>query len=112
LSKATNLFEEGPPEGSVSFNSFLGNYLMLYSRFMEQDVVVRTASNPWGHWSEPVSIYRCLPCKPDATCYAAKEHPQYAQKDGKKIYFTLVDGGKAFGGIPEVFEVTFHNGRI
>lgn len=108
LSKAKNLFKEGPPEGSVSFNPFLGKHLMLYSRFIEQDVIVRTASNPWGPWSEPKSIYRCIPSKLDATCYAAKEHPQYAEEGGRKIYFTLVDSGEAFGGIPELFQVTLH----
>lgn len=108
--RARPLFEEAPPEGSVSFNRYLGKYLMLYSRFLEQDVVMRVSDIPWGPWSSPKTIYRCGPRKPDSSCYAAKEHPEYAREDGKRIYFTLVDSGRVFGGMPELFEATIDRG--
>jgi hypothetical protein len=107
LSSAASLFHDAPPETSVSYNRYLGQYLMLYSRFLEKDVVVRTAPHPWGPWARPRPIYRCQPSKPDAYCYAAKEHPEYASEGGKRIYFTVVDSGEAMGGMPELFEATF-----
>ncbi len=107
LSSAAAIFTDAPPEASVSFNQYLGQFMMLYSRLMENDVVIRTAPHAWGPWTHPRAIYHCKPSKPDAFCYAAKEHPEYNTGDGRRIYFTLVDSGEAEGGVPELFEATF-----
>lgn len=107
LSSATALFLDAPPEASVSYNRYLGQFLMLYSRFLEKDVVIRTAPHPWGPWTRPRAIYRCKPSAPEAFCYAAKEHAEYNKSDGRRIYFTVVDSGEAEGGVPELFEATF-----
>lgn len=107
LSSAAAVFTDAPPEASVSYNRYLGQFLMLYSRFLEKDVVIRTAPHPWGPWTRARVIYRCKPSAPDAFCYAAKEHPEYNKSDGRRIYFTVVDSGEAEGGVPELFEATF-----
>jgi hypothetical protein len=69
--------------------------------------VIRTAPHAWGPWTRPRPIYHCKPSKPDAYCYAAKEHPEFNTSDGRRVYFTLVDSGEATGGVPELFEATF-----
>lgn len=107
LDQATVLFESGPPEASVSYSQFLGKYLLLYSRFFEKDVVIRLAERPWGPWSDPITIYKCKPNKPDAFCYAAKEHPQYSEKKGRVIYFTITDSSCLFCSVPDLYEVVF-----
>ncbi|MBI3550971.1 MAG: DUF4185 domain-containing protein [Elusimicrobia bacterium] len=107
LSSAAAIFMDAPPEASVSYNQYLGQFLMLYSRFLEKDVVIRTAPHAWGPWTRPRPIYHCKPSKPDAYCYAAKEHPEYAGGGGRRVYFTVVDSGEAEGGVPELFEATF-----
>ena len=99
LSSAAALFKDGPPEASVSYNLHLGAYMMLYSRLHDQDVVLRTAPQPWGPWSKPRLLYRCR-----RFCIAAKEHPEYAEDNGRRVYFTLVDPKKAFGGLTELYE--------
>jgi hypothetical protein len=107
LESALPLFEDAPPEASVSYNPFLRRYLMLYARFLEQDVVVRTAGEPWGPWTAPSRIYECPRSvhPPQGTsCYAAKEHPQFVGPGGETVYFSLVDG-RVFGGRPELFEL-------
>ncbi len=106
LAEACPLFEDGPPEASVSWHPFIGQYLMVHSRFLDEDAVARLADRPWGPWSEPVRLYECpRESKPaqGVSCYAAKEHPQYARDGGRVIYFTVVDG-RVFGGLPELFE--------
>jgi len=113
VKKACAIFDDAPPEVSVSLHAFVGQYLMLYSRFLEEDVVVRLADHPWGPWSDPVSIYKCprIEDPPQGTsCYAAKEHPQYAKASGRAIYFSMVDG-RVFGGSPDLFEVQWASGE-
>lgn len=107
MDQAIILFESGPAEASVSYNQFVGKYLLLYSRFFEKDVVVRLADNPWGPWSNTISIYKCKPKKKDGFCYAAKEHPQYSEKEGGIIYFTVVDSSCMFCSLPDIYEVVF-----
>ncbi|OGS05611.1 MAG: hypothetical protein A3G41_06385 [Elusimicrobia bacterium RIFCSPLOWO2_12_FULL_59_9] len=109
LSGAESLLDDGPPEVSASFNAYLGKYLMLYSRYLEQDVAVRTSAQPWGPWSKPSIVYRCPTAENAAqgvSCYAGKEHPQYAREGGRVVYFTLVDG-RVFGGLPKIYELEF-----
>ncbi|MDD2772569.1 MAG: DUF4185 domain-containing protein, partial [Elusimicrobiales bacterium] len=102
---ATTIFDGISAEASVSFNKYLGKYIMLYSRFFDKDVVVRLADNPWGPWSNCSIIYKCSTDKTDANCYAGKEHPQYAKQNGKIIYFTLVDNS-TFGGTVKLYEAS------
>lgn len=111
LRDACSLFEEAPPEGSVAFHPFIGQYFMLYSRFLNQDVVARVADRPWGPWSEPIVLHACeIGRDPPQgiSCYAGKEHPQFARQGGKILYFTLVDG-RVFGGTPRLFELTLND---
>lgn len=105
LDRARPLFADGPPEASVVYNAALRRLVMLYSRFLEKDVVLRTASEPWGPWSAPQAIYQCRALGDDASCYGAKEHPELTSNDGWRTYFTLIDGHGALGGLPLLFEL-------
>ena len=101
------MFIDGPAEGSISFNEYLDKYILLYSRVLEKDVVIRTADTPWGKWSSPKTIYKCEPKKSGGFCYAAKEHPQYSSNKDKIIYFTQVDSSCFFCSLPDLYQVEF-----
>ncbi|MBI2027000.1 MAG: DUF4185 domain-containing protein [Deltaproteobacteria bacterium] len=107
IDEAITLFIQGPAEGSISFNEYLGKYVLLYSRVLEKDVVIRTANVPWGKWSTPKTIYKCQQKKPDGFCYAAKEHPQYSSNKGKITYFTQVDSSCFFCSLPDLYKIEF-----
>lgn len=99
LLEAKPVLAQGQSELSVSRNEYLGGLLMLYSRL--GSVELRTARHPWGPWGEAVTAMQCK-AAPGDTCYAAKEHFQYARDGGQKVFFSLVYG-KTY--IPEIFEL-------
>lgn len=97
------LFDAVPNEMSVSFNRHLGCYLAIHSYLRENRIVLRTAPQIVGPWSEAQVVYR--PEKNDVAdlIYAAKEHPELARNDGRVIYVTYV---KSSTYVPELIEIT------
>ena len=104
VAHAAILFDDAPPEGSVSYNQFLGKYLALYSRWLDEDVALRTAPHPWGPWSQAEQVFDCKAHHVEGS-YAAKEHPEFSRDGGRIVVFTVVDGKREFGGVPFMFEL-------
>ena len=74
---------------SVSYNHYLERYLAAYSQPMSTGVMLRTAKNIEGPWSQPYKAFAAK--EPENTIgwiYDAMEHPEYAEKNGKVIYIT------------------------
>ncbi|MBL6991821.1 MAG: DUF4185 domain-containing protein [Bacteriovoracaceae bacterium] len=107
VDQAQTILDQAPPEASISYNPYLKKFVLLYDRYFRQDVVIRTADDVWGPWSKPKQIHKCTPQSSKGRCYAAKEHPQYQQKNGRVILFTLVDNSCPFCGIAELFKFDF-----
>ena len=59
----------GGPVGelSVSFNSYLGRYVMAYLDPKKAAIVIREAPLPWGPWSAPTPIAPAPPSSPAST---------------------------------------------
>jgi hypothetical protein len=75
-------------EYSVSWLPALHRYVLVLTRDgLSDQIIVRTANDPWGPWSEATEVYRC----PEPTwhernfCYAAKAHPMLASGPGELI---------------------------
>lgn len=74
---------------TVSWNAYLGTYLMVHSEAFRQDVLLRTAPRPEGPWSVPTHLD-----VPDSTTdggfgnYSAREHPHFASSGGRTIVVT------------------------
>jgi hypothetical protein len=78
-SRASRLCADIANEYSVSFQPALGKYISVYSQnSMSNNIVARTAPEPYGPWSEPSVLYRCPEedWHDNIFCYAAKAHPQ------------------------------------
>ncbi len=112
--EAMLLFTGNANELSVSFNRYLGKYLTFYpfigeirenkmTRFLEE-IHMRYADNIWGPWSDPVIVYKCQKSRPDDTCYAAKEHPEYSEENGRITYLTYVSHQRYW---PELIRIEF-----
>ncbi len=108
LDSAIVVFTGMPNEMSVSYNHYLGCYLAVHSLSMSQDIVGRTAANPWGPWSEPHKLWttqvtreRELPY-PIQT-YAGKEHVELAEENGRILYITYIEFEEYF---PHLLEIT------
>ncbi|MDQ2806155.1 MAG: DUF4185 domain-containing protein [Chloroflexota bacterium] len=77
----------GPTSGvSVAWNSYLGQYLAVYSGIVSSKVLLRTAPQPEGPWSTPVVAFAGEPAAQGQWDYAGREHPELAQEGGKILY--------------------------
>jgi len=98
-----------PNEMSVSWNAHLGCYLAVHSLELSGRIVGRTAADPWGPWSEPVTLWQVpaprydyhVPYEP--LIYAGKEHPQLSGDGGRVLYLTYIEFEEYF---PHLIEVT------
>lgn len=94
---AISIMEDMPTEMSVSYNAYLGCYLAVHSLKTRGKIVGRTASTPWGPWSEPVVLWTSkVPLRNPLVydgpmVYAGKEHRELARENGKIIYLTCVE---------------------
>ena len=72
---------------SVSWNSFLEQYVAVYSPPFSQNVVMRTAPNPEGPWSrEVVAFVAMQPVQ--GNVYDAHAHSEYDLDGGETIFVT------------------------
>ncbi|MGA7754689.1 MAG: DUF4185 domain-containing protein [Candidatus Sulfotelmatobacter sp.] len=72
---------------SVSWNSFLEQYVAVYSPPFSQNVVMRTAPNPEGPWSrEVVAFVAMQPVQ--GNVYDAHAHSEYDLDGGQTIFVT------------------------
>lgn len=107
VNAATVIFSGMPNEMSVSYNEYLGQYLSVHSMGLSGDIVGRTASNPWGPWSEATTLWTVKPPeKPipyPRLIYAGKEHPELAEDRGRVLYITYIEFEEYF---PHLIEIT------
>ncbi|MBC8107289.1 MAG: DUF4185 domain-containing protein, partial [Anaerolineae bacterium] len=109
VADAISVFDGMPSELSVSFNKHLGKFLAVHSLDLSGKIVARTAPEPWGPWSDPVTLWQCeakheFPRPyPITLIYAGKEHPELAGDGGRTIYLTYIEFEEYF---PHLVEVT------
>lgn len=107
--QCTTIMTGMPNEMSVSWNEYLGAYLAVHSLDLSGLIVGRTAPNPWGPWSGPVTLWKVrpptldYPIPYDPLIYAGKEHPALAEESGRVLYLTYIEFEEYF---PHLVEVT------
>ncbi len=97
------LFDSVPNEMSAAYNPYLKQFLAVHALGREGRVVMRTAPQRTGPWSEPQLIYEVSRKDPGDFVYAAKEHPELARDGGRRIFVTFVDSATY---IPQLIEIT------
>jgi len=112
--RAITVFEGNSNELSVSYNRYLGKYVAVYSYAGAvgqdgkippgnlEEIHLRTSEKPWGSWSESITVYKGRKSCEGDICYAAKEHHEYCEQDGKIIYVTYVSHQRYF---PELIKI-------
>jgi hypothetical protein len=110
VADAIPVFDRMPSECSVSYNPYLGKFLAVHSLDLTGQIVARTAPEPWGPWSDPVTLWR-VEAKhqfsrpyPLTLIYAGKEHPELSSDGGRTIDLTYIEFEEYY---PHLLEVTF-----
>jgi len=98
------LFSDVPNEMSSSWNEHLGAFISLTTYQRDNILVIRTAPEITGPWSEPEVVFRPERTSPDALFNAGKEHPEFARENGKVTYMTFIDSTVY---APHLIEITF-----
>jgi hypothetical protein len=79
---------EASSDYSVSFNRYLGKYIMIYVDGGKKRLMLRAADHPWGPYSEPNDLLG-LPCqKTSDVIYLGFEHSKFSELGGKKVYIS------------------------
>jgi hypothetical protein len=97
------LFDAVPNEMSASHNRYLGAFVAFHSLHRENKIVMRTAPQIHGPWSDPQIVYRPERVKDTELIYAVKEHPELAVENGRVMYVTFVNSATY---VPQLIEVT------
>ncbi len=84
LSNAVSVFD-GNDILSVSWNGYLQQYVAVYSVTLTQNVVLRTAPNPEGPWSDEIPAFTAL-APASGWIYDAHSHAEYDVNGGQTIY--------------------------
>jgi hypothetical protein len=98
VSKASLLCPDIANEYSVSYQPALKKYVSIYSQnSMSQNIVARTAPQPYGPWSAALILYRCPEedWHDNIFCYAAKAHPEIST-DPAELIVTYVTNSMDF----------------
>ena len=81
VAAAADLCDEMASEYSVSWLPALRRFVLVCTENgLSEKILVRTAIQPWGPWSEATVVYHCPEAAWDKNifCYAAKAHPMLA----------------------------------
>lgn len=97
------LFGNVPNEMSACYNPYLGKYLAFHTFGVENKLVMRTAPEITGPWSEAELVCELSKPQPDTFFYAGKEHPEFARHGGKIIYVTYINSSLY---MPTLLEIT------
>ncbi len=93
---------ESAPEFSVSFNPYLGKYLLAYVDGPRKTLMLRTADRLFGPFSPPSRVGR-VPCEPSSELvYLGFEHPKFAANGGERVYLSYCQPHFTPNGLVEV----------
>jgi hypothetical protein len=97
------LFDSVPNEMSAAYNPYLRRHVAIHALNRERKIVMRTAPEITGPWSEGEIAFRPERIADGDLIYAAKEHPELARDDGRVLYVTFVNSTRY---VPQLVELT------
>ena len=97
------LFDSVPNEMSAAYNPYLRRHVAFHALNREHKIVMRTAPEITGPWSEGEIVFRPERMADGDLIYAAKEHPELAREGGRVLYVTFVNSTTY---VPQLVELT------
>ncbi|MBO0794142.1 MAG: DUF4185 domain-containing protein, partial [Ktedonobacteraceae bacterium] len=107
VSRARPIFTQIPGSISVSYNSYLGQFLATSSQPLSPNVLMRTAPSITGPWSKPVVVFSGQPSSSGGIDYAGIEHPELAKNKGRTVYVSYFQTTGFLAGNLRLVEVSF-----
>jgi len=86
MSDAEPIFPSPVGEVSVMWNEYLNKWTAFYVDNVAFSIVLRTADNLWGAWSEPVTV---VYGSEYPSLYGSYVHPEYVEDNGEVVYFIM-----------------------
>jgi hypothetical protein len=86
MDDATVLFG-GAPSVTISSNAYLGAWTALYATPLSNEVVMRTAPELTGPWSEPGLMF--VAEREEEGAYDGNAHPELEEEEGRVLYVTF-----------------------
>jgi len=86
MSDAEAVFPSPVGEVSVMWNEYLGKWTAFYMDSVAFSIVLRTADDLWGVWSEPITI---VDHTEYPSLYGAFVHPELVEDNGEVVYFIM-----------------------
>jgi hypothetical protein len=84
-------FDSVPNEMSAHYNDYLKKHIAIHMWNRDNRIVMRTAPDIVGPWSQASTIWTPAREAADEFFYAAKEHPELATDGGRIVYVTYVE---------------------
>ena len=85
IAQAALVVDDTVGELSVIWNRYLDRWIMTYLSGTG-DVVLREGINPWGPWSDPITV---MTQANFPGLYGPYMNPRYVENDGETVYFSL-----------------------
>jgi hypothetical protein len=85
IADAVPVFTGGPGILSVAWNAFLKKYVAVYSASFSQSVMIRTAPNPEGPWSDEIVAFQAM-APASGNVYDAHAHSEYDLTGGQTFF--------------------------
>lgn len=97
LKSGTTVLENVHGDLTVTRNNYLQTFLAVYGEPSTNHVVLRTAPQPYGPWSEPVRV--ALPVPSALHNLNIREHPALAQNCERRVVISYFAPTRATGGV-------------
>jgi hypothetical protein len=103
LARATPVLNASDVELSVSWNEHLERFVAVHSAYFSNDVVLHTAPEVEGPWTEGVKVTLAAP--PVWPALYAREHPGLQQQCGRRLIISHWAATGLGGNLPSVGDV-------
>lgn len=87
---AVVVFQGGAAGNSVFYDGYLGEYVLIYSQPLSDDMMYRVAATPWGPWSDAGLLFTGEAGWQNNIDYAGAAHPEFSRLNGRVQYVTYV----------------------
>jgi hypothetical protein len=85
---SATVYQGGAAGDTIFWSDWLGEYVTVYQRYLDNTVYYRVADRPEGPWSKEAVMFVARQGDANDPSYAARVHPEMSEDGGRTIYVT------------------------